>query len=144
LCRYGRERERVVVGGGSIVWPFVDECRRLSLEPKSVFVTAEGIETQSSTKVTVEGLAQVGVDRNDKMILRAAQHLLDKPQDEIEEVAAESIESRLRSEMRTMTLEAARQKQEQLAQRVADAATADLSGMGLCVESFIIRRLRER
>ena len=75
LIVYGGTRYRVVVGGGTLVWPFINDCEQLSLELMTLDITVQEVYTIHGVPITVDGVAQVKVDRNDEMIRTAAERL---------------------------------------------------------------------
>ena len=79
LIVYGRGGTRVHTGSGTIVWPFVQSARELSLELMSFDVAPQqDLYTRQGVAVTVEAVAQIKV-RNDAASIRtAAEQLLNK------------------------------------------------------------------
>ncbi len=143
LIIYGGGRTRIIVGGGGIVWPFVNQTQRLSLQLMTLEVTTPEVYTEYGVPVTVDGIAQVKVDRNDEMIRTAAERFLGKPFAEIRTIAIQTLEGHLRAILGTMTVEAIYKQRDEFAQRVAEVAATDLAGMGLRIDSFTIREIRD-
>lgn len=143
LVVYGGGKYRIVVGGGTIVWPFINQCEQLSLELMTLDVTVDEVYTIHGVPITVDGIAQVKVDRNDEMIRTASERFLGKPETEIRNIALQTLEGHLRAIMGTLTVEEAYRERDEFANRVAGTAAQDLAGMGLRIDSFTIREVRD-
>jgi len=66
LIVFGRGGTQVAVGGGRIVWPFVQQSRELSLELMSFDVAPQqDLYTRQGVAVTVEAVSQIKV-KNDR------------------------------------------------------------------------------
>jgi len=144
LIVYGGGRQtHIVVGGGRFIWPYINQVQRLSLELMTLEVTTQEVYTEYGVPVTVDGIAQVKVDRNDEMIRTAAERFLGKSPTEVCAIALQTLEGHLRAILGTMTVEAIYKQRDEFAQRVAEVATSDLAGMGLRIDSFTIREIRD-
>jgi flotillin len=143
LIVYGGGKYRVVVGGGTIVWPFINQHERLSLELMTLDVTVQEVYTLQGVPIVVDGVAQVKVDRNDEMIRTASERFLGKPTQAICNIALQTLEGHLRAIMGTLTVEEAYRERDEFAKRVAETAAQDLAGMGLRIDSFTIREVRD-
>ncbi len=143
LIVYGGGRYRVVVGGGTIVWPFINQCESLSLELMTLDVTVEEVYTIHGVPITVDGVAQVKVDRSDEMIRTAAERMLGKGAADVRNIALQTLEGHLRAIMGSLTVEEAYRERDEFATRVAGTAATDLAGMGLRIDSFTIREVRD-
>ncbi|MFQ6131200.1 MAG: flotillin family protein, partial [Armatimonadota bacterium] len=139
----GGRRPRVIVGGGGLVWPIINQVKLLSLELMTLEVTTPEVYTEQGVAVTVDGIAQVKVDRNDEMVRTAAERMLSKTGTEIRNIALQTLEGHLRAILGTMTVEAIYKQRDEFARRVAEVAAADLAGMGLRIDSFTIREIRD-
>ncbi|MBM3500592.1 MAG: flotillin family protein, partial [Armatimonadetes bacterium] len=140
---FGRGRMSVVVGGGVFVWPFFYEVRRMSLEIMTIDVNVGEVYTDQGVPVTVDGVAQVKVGENEEMVRTAAGQFLGKTQQEVRNVALQTLEGHLRAILGTMTVEAIYKKRDEFAQQVQEVAAGDLAGMGMRIVSFTIREIRD-
>lgn len=77
--------QRIVLGGGTFVWPVFEEARRLSLSPIPV--------TASSGRALAEG--HVRIRKETKAVGRAAERFLSLPPAEIGRIAAQVLEGLL-------------------------------------------------
>ncbi len=134
---------RIRKGGGTFVWPIIEQVQRLLLEVMTLNVTTPEVYSIQGVPVTVEGVAQVKVGGDDVSIRTAAEQFLSKRQDETLRVALQTIEGHLRAIIGTLTVEEIYRDRQAFAQKVQEVAGSDLANMGLVVVSFTIRDVRD-
>jgi flotillin len=88
-------------------------------------------------------VAQIKVKGDDISIATAAEQFLGKSQDEIRNIATQTLEGHLRAILGTMTVEEIYQNRDAFAQKVQEVATGDMANMGLAIVSFTIRDIRD-
>ncbi|PZR99230.1 MAG: flotillin, partial [Candidatus Chloroheliales bacterium] len=80
LIVYGMGGTKVHKGGGTIVYPYVQSAKELSLELMSFDVApTQDLYTQQGVAVTVEAVTQLKVKSDPVSILTAAEQFLSKP-----------------------------------------------------------------
>ncbi len=134
---------RIVKGGGTVVWPVVEACSALSLELMTLDITTPAVYTVQGVPVLVEGVAQIKVRGDDTSIATAAEQFLDKSQQQIAEIALQTLEGHLRAIIGAMNVEEIVTNRDAFAQRVQEVSAVDMANMGLCVVSFVIKDIRD-
>jgi flotillin len=134
---------RIVKGGGTVVWPIIETCSLLSLELMTLDITTPAVYTILGVPVLVEGVAQIKVKGDDTSISTAAEQFLDKSQQQIADIALQTLEGHLRAIIGTMNVEDIVTNRDQFAQRVQEVSAADMANMGLQVVSFVIKDIRD-
>jgi flotillin len=143
-CSTGNSDFMVVIGGGAVVWPVIQQRAFLSLELMTIDLkNAAPIITKSGIPVLVEAIAQCKVKSDDKSIILAAEHFLNKNDAEIMALAHESLVGNLRTTLGAMEVEDAIRNMHEINQRVQEASNADLGKMGMTVVSFTVRELTD-
>lgn len=137
------KKPRVVVAGRAFVLPILERLDRLSLEVLTLVVETPKVYTKQGVAVSVDGVAQVKVARDEEAILTAAQQFLSKKRDEMGRVALQTMEGHLRAILGTMTVEEIYQDRETFARLVREMAATDMANMGLEIVSFTIRDIRD-
>ncbi len=141
------ERDRkykIVVGGGAIMLPMIQQKNLLSLEVMTIEVRANApMITKNGVPIVVEGVAQVKVRGDDISIATAAEQFLGKSDEEVSNIAHETLVGHLRAILGTMTVEKLIQSFDQFAQSVQEVSVADLAKMGLTVVSFTIKEIKD-
>ncbi len=135
---------RIVQGGGTFVWPVLEQVQNLSLEVMTLDVNVVDVYTVYGVPVTVDGVAQVKVRGDETAIATAAEQFLGKTPEQIREIARQTLEGHLRAIVGAMTVEELYRNRDAFAQRVAEVAESDLANMGLTIVSFTIRDIRDK
>ncbi len=134
---------RIVKGGGTFVWPIFEKVDILSLELLTIDVQTPEVYTSKGVPVKVDGVAQIKVKGDDVSIRTAAEQFLGKSQDEIRNIATQTLEGHLRAILGTMTVEEIYQNRDAFASKVQEVAAGDMANMGLGIVSFTIRDIRD-
>lgn len=143
-AREGEIPFKIVVGGGTPVLPLLQQKNILSLEVMTIEVRANApMITKHGVPIQVEGVAQVKVKGDQISIATAAEQFLGKTDDEIANIAHETLIGHLRAILGTMAVEELIQSFDAFAQRVQEVSIADLAKMGLTVVSFTIKEIKD-
>jgi len=134
---------RVVKGGGTFVIPVIEKVDLLSLELLTIDVQTPEVYTSKGVPVRVDGVAQTKVKGDDISISTASEQFLGKSQDEIRNIATQTLEGHLRAILGTMTVEEIYQNRDAFASKVQEVAAGDMANMGLAIVSFTIRDIRD-
>ncbi len=134
---------RIVKGGGTFVYPFIEKIDILSLELLTIDVQTPEVYTSKGVPVKVDGVAQIKVKGDDVSISTAAEQFLSKGTDEIKNIAMQTLEGHLRAILGTMTVEEIYQNRDAFASKVQEVAAGDMANMGLGIVSFTIRDIRD-
>ena len=124
---------RIVKGGGTFVMPIFEKVDLLSLELLTIDVQTPEVYTSKGVPVKVDGVS----------IRTAAEQFLGKSQDEIRNIATQTLEGHLRAILGTMTVEEIYQNRDAFASKVQEVAAGDMANMGLGIVSFTIRDIRD-
>ncbi len=145
LIVFGRGGTQVAVGGGRIVWPFIQNARELSLELMSFDVAPQqDLYTRQGVAVTVEAVSQIKIKNDPISIRTAAEQLLNKNASEREGLIRLVMEGHLRGIIGQLTVEQIVKEPEMVGDRMRATASEDLNKMGLEVVSFTIREVRDK
>lgn len=134
--------QKVVMGGGIFVLPFVQRRHILDLSSRRISVQIRGAVSGQGVKLNVEGVAIVKVGGNEDSIRAAAQRFLTQ-QDDIETFTQEVLAGALRSIVGGLTVEQIIRDRGAFAQRVADESETSLTGQGLVLDTFQIQDITD-
>jgi flotillin len=138
------EPYRIVKGGRAFIWPILERVDLLSLEIMTIEVTTEDVYTGQGVPVTLEGVAQIKIASDDVSIRTAAERFLSKSRVEIINVAHETLAGHLRAIIGNMTVEEIYRERDKFAQNVQDVSAGDLANMGLGIDTFVIKDVRDK
>ncbi|MDI3403719.1 flotillin family protein [Streptomyces cavernicola] len=130
--------QKVVVGGGVFVVPFVQQRFTLDLSSRHIPIAVRGAVTLRGVKANLEGVAIVKVGGTEDSIRAAAQRFL-MQQDGIVGFTQEVLSGALRAIVGRMSVEDIIRDRAAFAGQVAEEAEASLSGQGLVLDAFQIQ-----
>lgn len=134
--------QKVVMGGGVFVVPFVQRLHVLDLSSRRIMVQIRGAVSGQGVKLNLDGVALVKVGGNEDSIRAAAQRFLTQ-QGEIETFTQETLAGSLRSIVGSLTVEQIIRDRAAFAQRVADESESSLTGQGLVLDTFQIQDITD-
>lgn len=134
--------QKVIMGGGVFVIPFIQRLHVLDLSSRRIMVTIRNAVSGQGIKLNVDGVAIVKVGGNEDSIRAAAQRFL-MQQAEIETFTQETLAGSLRSIVGSLTVEQIIRDRAAFAQRVADESEASLTGQGLVLDTFQIQDITD-
>ncbi|MFD6417183.1 flotillin family protein [Streptomyces sp. NPDC060194] len=130
--------QKVVVGGGVFVVPFVQQKFTLDLSSRHIPISVRGAVTLRGVKANLEGVAIVKVGGSEDAIRAAAQRFLQQ-QNGIVGFTQEVLSGALRAIVGRMSVEDIIRDRAAFAGQVAEEAEASLSGQGLVLDAFQIQ-----
>ena len=134
--------QKVVMGGGVFVMPFVQRLHILDLSSRRIPVTIRGAVSGQGVKLNLDGVAIVKVGGNEDQIRAAAQRFLTQ-QEEVETFTQEVLAGALRSIVGPLSVEQIIRDRAAFAQSVADESEASLTGQGLVLDTFQIQDITD-
>merc|ERR1719234_245678 len=99
----------------------------------------DNVETRQGVPLTVTGVAQVKIMKEDKLLEIAAEQFLGKKEDEITETILQTLEGHPRAILGTLTVEEVYKDRDMFANLVRDIAKPDVGKMGIEILSFTIK-----
>ena len=140
----GRGPVRFITGGAGVVVPLFSTWNRLSLEIMTLDVTTPEVYTSQGVPVIVDGVAQIKIKKDQASLHAAAERFLGKRTEEIARIALETVQGHLRAILGTMSVEDIYKNRDQFAQKVQEVSAGDLANMGLSIDSFTIRDIKDK
>src|SRR6202043_1910060 len=145
LIIYGLRGTRIVKGGGTIIYPMIEQCKELSLELMSFDVAPQqSLYTTQGVAVTVEAVAQLKVKSDPISIKTAAEQFLTKRPEQREGLIRLVMEGHLRGIIGQLTVEQLVKEPEMVGERMRSTCASDMNKMGLEVVSFTIKEVRDK
>jgi flotillin len=94
---------RIVKGGGTFVWPVIEQAEVLNLEVVPVDVGLSNVYSSDGVPVRVSLRAEAKVRGDEAGLTRAAEHVLSRTKTEIAQIVRDAIEGALRAEVARRT-----------------------------------------
>lgn len=134
----------LVPGGRAFVWPGIQYVQRLQLNTMTLQVLSANVNSGQGVSISVTGIAQVKIQgQNEEMLLAACEQFLGKGEDEIQQVAMETLEGHQRAIMGSMTVEEIYKDRKKFSKGVFEVASSDLVNMGITVVSYTLKDIRD-
>lgn len=131
-------------GGGVLVIPLIHKAERFSLEIMTIEFITDEIPTKPGVPVIIDAVAQVKVRSDtEDCIMSAAERFLSKEPDEIREIIKQTLEGHIRAIVGKMTVEEFITQREVFANRVREDSVMELQNMGLSIDSFSIKGIKD-
>lgn len=134
--------QKVIMGGGVFVIPFIQRMHVLDLSSRRIMVQIRNAVSGQGVKLNLDGVAIVKVGGNEDSIRAAAQRFL-MQQDEVETFTQETLAGSLRSIVGSLSVEQIIRDRAAFAQRVADESESSLTGQGLVLDTFQIQDITD-
>merc|ERR1719277_869612 len=99
----------------------------------------DNVETKQGVPLTVTGVAQVKIMKDDELLHTASEQFLGKKEHEIKSTVLQTLEGHLRAILGTLTVEEVYKDRDQFANLVRDIAKPDVGKMGIEILSFTIK-----
>ncbi len=135
LVVYGRvghgQSARCIHGGGTLVWPLIQDCAFLSLRPITISIPLKNALSIQNIRINVPSTFTVAVSTDPAIMNNAAERLLGTSLREIEEMAREIIFGQLRLTVASLTIEQINQDRERFLEAIRNNVEPELNKIGL-------------
>jgi len=135
----GSTQKKTIVGGWGWAWWAVTDVQSLSLETMTLNPICEHVETAQGVPLTVTGVAQCKIIKQDEILKTASEQFLGKSIHDIQMTILQTLEGHLRSILGTLTVEEIFKDRDQFAALVREVAAPDVGRMGIEILSFTIK-----
>ena len=134
LVVYGKVGDKTancIHGGGTLVWPLIQDCAFLSLTPMTINIPLQGALSLQNIRVHVPSTFTVGISTDPAVMTNAAERLLGLRPTDIEQMAREIIFGQLRLTVASLTIEQINQDRESFLASVRRNVEPELNKIGL-------------
>lgn len=134
---------RMLKGGRTFVWPFLERVDRLSLEPMNIKLATNNIQTRDRNRINIDGLATVKIGPDDVSIAMAAQNFLSKTPEELNSFLSEYIEAKLRNIVGMMPSEEVYAGRDTIVGKLKSVFDSEFEELGLKLVSVSVSEISE-
>jgi len=135
LVVYGRVRggraSRCIHGGATMVWPLIQDYKKLSLVPMTIQINLTNALSLQNIRIHVPSTFTVGISTDPTIMNNAAERLLHLKTVEIENMASEIIFGQLRLTVASLTIEQINQDRDNFLERITLNVGHELHKLGL-------------
>jgi flotillin len=142
--RVGRDRaSKCLHGGGTFVWPLIQEYSYLSLEPLVIEIPLEGALSLNNIRVNVPSTFTVGVSTNPVLMNNAAERLLNLMTQQVREQAQDIILGQLRLVIATLSIEEINKDREKFMKLINENVAQEINKIGLDLINVNVRDITD-
>ncbi len=139
----GSRGYRIIKGGRGWRIPLIETVDRLDLTNMIIEVNVSGAYSKGGIPLNVQGVANVKIDGLEPNLGNAVERLLQKPREEIIQMAKDVLEGNLRGVLSQLTPEQVNEDKIMFAQKLLEEADHDLSRLGLKLDTMKIQNVHD-
>ena len=147
LVVYGRgtgtRAAKCLHGGGTFVWPLIQDYAYLSLEPMAIEIELTGALSKKNIRVNVPSTFTVGISTEPEIVNNAAERLLGLNDQQVSDQARDIILGQMRLVIATLAIEEINQDREKFLDLVNKNVGFELNKIGLDVINVNIRDITD-
>lgn len=132
---------RLVTGGAGFRIPLLEIVDRLSLQTFQVEVKIHDAPNVDGVPITLDAAANLKVSSDPEILPAAVERLLGK--ENVRAIATNTLEGILREIAGTLTIEEIITERQKISQQVQTTATGELAKLGLRIDNFLIKQVRD-
>jgi len=133
---------RIIRGGRAFRIPLLERSARMSLESMPVELAVRNAYSKGGIPLIVAAIANVKIDSEEPSFGNAVERFLGK-QDEIHQIAKDTLEGNLRGVLATLTPEEVNEDRLKFAQSLIEEADTDLKQLGLHLDTLKIQNVSD-
>ncbi|MDR2626905.1 MAG: flotillin family protein, partial [Dysgonamonadaceae bacterium] len=127
----GGSSAKCIHGGGSFIWPVIQDFAFLSLTPISIEANLTNALSRQNIRVDVPCRFTVGISTESDSMNNAAERLLGLTSDQIQELARDILFGQLRLVIATMSIEEINSDRDKFLENISKNVEAELKKIGL-------------
>ncbi len=134
---------RLVRGGATLVFPFLEKVEYLDLNVITVPLATQRAYTVQGVPVSVKAVANVKIKGDDTSLRAASERFLGMPQQVFHQLVFQTLEGHLRAILGTLTVEEINNDRQSFAQKLLTEAAGDLEKMGIGLDALTIQEIAD-
>ncbi len=134
---------RLVRGGATLIFPFLEKVEYLSLNVLTVPLATSRAYTVQGVPVSVKAVANVKIKGDDDSMRAAAERFLGMRPEEFHKLVFQTLEGHLRAILGTLTVEEINNDRQSFAQKLTTEAAGDLEKMGIGLDALTIQEISD-
>ncbi len=138
-----RSGYRLLHGGRTLRVPIIERVSRIDLTTLPIEVVVRNAYSKGGIPLIVHGIANVKISARDPISHNAVERMLDKPFDEVMQIAKDTLEGNLRGVLATLTPEEVNEDRLKFAHRLIEEADEDMQKLGLDLDTLKIQNVTD-
>jgi flotillin len=134
---------RIVSGGGSLLWPIVENLQYMSTAAFQTTIDETNIPNRDNVKVSVKGVATCKISTTPEDLHNAAMAFLGKKDDEIERIVTNILIGHLRSIIGKLDIDQILRQRDTFNKQVVDESSQELRRLGIQIITLVIQDVND-
>jgi flotillin len=134
---------RILRGGRTIRIPIIERVSWMDLNTIPLEVSVSNAYSRGAIPLNVQGIANVKVSSAEGLLENAAERFLDRPTEQIGQIAKETLEANLRGVLATMSPEEVNEDRLKFSQQLINEADDDIKTLGLELDVMKIQNVTD-
>ncbi|MFN0130936.1 MAG: flotillin family protein [Phycisphaerales bacterium] len=139
----GNRAAKCLHGGGTFVWPLIQDYAYMALEPMVIDIPLEGALSLNNIRVNVPATFTVGISTDPVLMGNAAERLLPLAPQQIRELAQDIILGQLRLVIATLTIEEINKDREKFMKLINENVGQEINKIGLDLINVNVRDITD-
>ncbi len=129
---------RIVAGGGSLLWPFVEDYQELSTAAFPTSIGEKNIPNKDNVKISVDGIATCKISSAPEDLHNAAMAFLGKTEEHVNAFVNNILIGHLRSIIGKLDIDEILRQRDTFNRRVIEESTEELKRLGIQIITLVI------
>ena len=134
---------RILKGGRTLRIPIIEKVSWMDLNTIPLEVSVSNAYSKGAIPLNVQGIANVKVSSAEGLLENAAERFLDRPTEQIGQIATETLEANLRGVLATLSPEEVNEDRLKFSQQLIDEADDDIKTLGLELDVMKIQNVTD-
>ena len=134
---------RILRGGRTLRIPIIEKVSWMDLNTIPLEVSVTNAYSKGAIPLNVQGIANVKVSSAEGLLENAAERFLDRPTEQIGQIAKETLEANLRGVLATLSPEEVNEDRLKFSQQLIDEADDDIKTLGLELDVMKIQNVTD-
>jgi len=134
---------RILKGGRTLRIPILEKVSWMDLNTIPLEVSVTNAYSKGAIPLNVQGIANVKVSSAEGLLENAAERFLDRPTEQIGQIAKETLEANLRGVLATLSPEEVNEDRLKFSQQLIDEADDDIKTLGLELDVMKIQNVTD-
>lgn len=135
---------RLVRGGAAFIWPFLEKVEYINLTTITIpNLEVKEVVTSKGVPVSVKAVANLKIGSEEALLDNAVERLLGKTQEDIKNLAYQTLEGHLRAILGTLTVEEAYSDRVAFGTKIINESQSDFTRLGLRLDILTIKEITD-
>jgi flotillin len=134
---------RVVAGGGSLLWPIIEQFQPMSTAVSQVEIDEHDIPNKDNVKISARGVGTFKIETTEESLHNAAAAFLSKTEDELARIVKNILQGHLRSIIGKLNINEILRDRDAFNKKVVEESTEELKRLGIQIITLVIQEVTD-